>query len=530
MNRRALVFTAPAAVLVACGPQQSQPASQTPGAQQPQQQAGKPVRGGTLTIVMSRDATNFDPIRQNDAFSSSVMNSVIDTLYEIDAKGSVVGRLVEKTENPQPNVYVWSIRKGITFQDGTPLNAEAVKFNLQRHVENTASVRHQDVKDITAMDVTDPYTLKVTLRAPFGPFASKLTGGAGFILSPTAIQKLGEGIQRDLTGAGSGAFKFTAWQKDTAITLEKSATYWKKDTDGSALPYLDKVVFKPFPDENVRLTNVKTGDADLMLANPPFKDVADLRRDSTLNVSEIPGIGFNIVMMNTTTEPFNDVRVRRAFSYAIDRAVIRKNVYFDNGKQLDTPVPESITWAHGGAGPYARRDVAKAKAEMQSAGKTSAKFTFQISNASPELQQIAELIKDQIKEVGLEMEIQLLEFATVVANGGDGKFQSIGLGWTGDIDPDTLYSLYRSGAGFNYPKYANPQVDKLLDDARATPEQAKRGDLYKQVQKILWDEQPYLVYFNSPQILVTRKTVQNYQNTYNGYWATRNLDQVWKNR
>src|SRR5688572_27603929 len=136
MNRRALVFTAPAAVLVACGPQQSQPASQTPGAQQqqPQQQAGKPVRGGTLTIVMSRDATNFDPVRQNDAFSSSVMNSVIDSLYEIDAKGSVVGRLVEKTENPQPNVYLWSIRKGITFHDGTPLNAEAVKFNFQRHV------------------------------------------------------------------------------------------------------------------------------------------------------------------------------------------------------------------------------------------------------------------------------------------------------------------------------------------------------------------------------------------------------------
>src|SRR5688500_8322077 len=236
MNRRALVLTAPAAVLVACGPQQSQLASQTPAAQQPQQpaqQANNPVRGGTLTIAMSRDATNFDPVRQNDAFSSSVMNSVIDTLYEIDAKGGVVGRLVEKTENPQPNVYLWSIRKGITFHDGTPLNAEAVKFNLQRHVEMTSSVRHQDVRDITAMDVTDPYTLRVTLRAPFGPFASKLTGGAGFILSPAAVQKLGEGIQRDLTGAGSGAFKFTAWQKDTAITLEKSATYWKKDTDGS---------------------------------------------------------------------------------------------------------------------------------------------------------------------------------------------------------------------------------------------------------------------------------------------------------
>jgi peptide/nickel transport system substrate-binding protein len=258
--------------------------------------------------------------------------------------------------------------------------------------------------------------------------------------------------------------------------------------------------------------------------------VADLKRDTSLNVSEIPGIGFSIVMMNTATEPFNDVRVRRAFSYAIDRASIRKTVYFDNGKQLDSPVPESLTWAYGGPGPYAQRDLNKAKAEMQAAGKTNVKFTFQISNASPELQQIAELVKDQIKDAGLEMEIQLLEFATVVANGGAGLFQSIGLGWTGDTDPDTMYALYRSGAGFNYPKYANATVDKLLDDARATPEQAKRGELYKQVQKILWEEQPYIVYFNSPQILVTRKTVQNYQNTYNGYWATRDLDRVWKSR
>ena len=245
-------------------------------------------------------------------------------------------------------------------------------------------------------------------------------------------------------------------------------------------------------------------------------------------MDEVAGIGYSLFMMNTETEPFNDVRVRRAFSYAIDRAQIRKTVYFDNGKLLDTPVPESISWAHDKAAPYARRDIAKAKSELQAAGKSNVKFTFQISNASPELQAVAELVKDQIKEAGLEMEIQLLEFATVIANGAASQFQSLGLGWTGDIDPDTVYALYRSGAGFNYPKYANPQVDKLLDDARQTVDQSKRAEAYKQFQKIVWDEQPYLVYFNAPQIATYRKNVQSYPNNYNGYWGPRDFDKVWK--
>jgi len=156
VNRRRLIqrtlATPTLAVLVACGPSQTadpKPAGTTsasgasgsatsaPSAQTTQSQTTKPVKGGTLNVVMSRDATNFDPIRQNDAFSSTVLNTVVDTLYEIDSKGSVVGRLVEKTENPSANVYVMTLRKGIMFQDGTPLNAEAVKFNLERAIHRT---------------------------------------------------------------------------------------------------------------------------------------------------------------------------------------------------------------------------------------------------------------------------------------------------------------------------------------------------------------------------------------------------------
>lgn len=507
-------------------------ASGSPAAQATAAAAGPAVvRGGTLTAVMARDVTNFEPLRSSDVYSSMILSLVAESLYETAPDSKVVGRIAERTENPEPNIYVWKLRQGVKFQDATDLNAEAVKFNLQRHIDDTKSVRAQDVKDITSIETPDPTTVRVTLKGPYAPFTGKLTGGAGYLLSPTAIPKLGENFTRDITGAGAGAYKFVEWKKDTQVVIERSDTHWKKDAGGGALPYLDRIIFKPFSDENVRLTNLKTGDADILVGNPPYKDIADLKKDSALTVKDIPGIGYSLFFLNTEREPFNNPAIRRAFSYAIDREQIIKTVYFENGKVLDLPVPQSLGWAYATDHPYMKRDVAKAKQEMTASGKTGTqRFTFQISNASVELQQVAELVKDQIKEVGLEMDIQLIEFATVLANAQAGTHQSLGLGWSGDTDPDTIYSLFYTKAGFNFSKYSNPQFDKLLDDGRATLDQAKRGDIYKQAQKILADEQPALVYFNAPQISTVRKNVQNYPQTYNGYWGARDYDKMFKQR
>lgn len=541
MKRRYLVRTVvtlpAAAILTACvaGPaanETTQPTSAPSGSQAPRPvgSPARPVRGGTLTAAMARDPGNFDPLRSNEAFSSVVMANVLDSLFEIDKDGNVVGRLVEKTDNPQPEVYVFTLRRGITFHDGTDLDAEAVRFNLQRHLSDPTSVRHQSVRDVASIEVMASHTVKITLKAPFAPFTNALTGGAGYIVSPTAVQKLGESLQRDLTGAGSGAFKFVEWKRDTHVMLERNPAYWRKDADGAQLPYLDKLVFKPFPDENVRLTNLRTGDADVLIQNPPYKDVPALKRDGELVIRELPGIGFSLLILNTSKEPFNHPAARRALSHAIDRAQLRKVVFLDNGNLLDTPIPESIPWAYERTNhPYLGRDLAKARQELAAAGKSGGfKFSFQIGNNSPTQQQLAELIKDQVKEIGLEIEIQLLEFGTVIANGNAGDFQMIALDWTGDLDPDTMYALFYTNAAFNLTRYGNPELDRLLTSGRSTLEQARRADLYKQAQKIVLEDQPILVYWNGPQILTTRKSVQNYPLTYNGYWGARDFDRVWK--
>ncbi len=494
--------------------------------------AGKPVKGGQLIAAMERDATTFDPTRSQDVFSNAVVGLVADSLYKVDDKAQVVGSLVEKTDNPQPNVYVLTLRKGIKFQDGTDVNSEAVKFNLDRHINDPKSVRSQDVKDITSIETPDPLTVKVTLKGPFAPFPSKLIQGAGFILSPAAVQKLGDNLPRDLTGAGSGPYKFVSWQPDQQIILERNPDYWSKDADGTQLPYLDRITLKPFPDENVRLTNLKTGDADVLLGPPPYKDVEDLKKSADLTVKEIPGLGFQFIHFNTTKDPFLNPAVRRAVSYAIDRDQIRQAVYFGLGKALQLPVPEVLPWANVKDNlPYTTRDVNKAKQELQSAGVSAVSFTFQISNASPQLQQIAELVKDQLTDIGITMDIQLIEFATVIQNGNAGDFQALSLGWSGDVDPDgDLYSLLYTKAGFNFAKYSNPEFDKLLDAGRANLDQPTRAQAYLDAQKIVLQEQPMMVLFNTPQISVTRKDIQNYPQTYDGYWGVRDLEKVWRSK
>jgi peptide/nickel transport system substrate-binding protein len=495
--------------------------------------AGKPVLGGTLTFAMARDMTTFDTLKAQDVYSSLVLAQIVESLFDVDNDGKIVGGLVEKSDNPSPEVYVWTLRKGVKFTDGSDFNAEVVKWNLERHINTASSVRNQDVKDITKIETPDPYTVRITLKSAFRPFLSKFNTGAGYMLNPKAVEALGDRIASDAKDLGTGPFKFVQWQKDTQVVVEKNPNYWKKDSSGTQLPYLDRIVFKPFPDENVRLTNVKTGEVDGLIGNPPYKDMASLRTTADLVVKEIPGLGFSFMHMNASKEPFTNPAVRRAISYAIDRAQIRKTVFFDNGKVLDELIPEGLAfWYPKDAAyhPFLKQDLTKAKAELAAGGKPNGfKFAVQISNASPELQQTAELIKDQLKQIGVDMEIQLLEFAKVVENGNTGEYEAHMLGWSGGIDPDgNGYSLFYTKAGFNLSKISDTEIDRQLDLGRTTIDQEKAKEVYAQFVKRWLELQPMLVYFNPPQISTVNKKVQNYPQNYNGYWGAADYYKVWK--
>jgi len=501
----------------------------------------KPVSGGTLNVAMAADVINFDPIKATDVFSGMVMAQVVESLFDVDKDGKIVGRLVEKSENPEPLVHVWTLRQGVKFTDGSNFDSEAVKFNIERHRNpDNKSVRAQDVKDIVSIETPGPFTVKITLKAPDRSFNEKFATNTGRMLSPKAVATLGEGLQRNLANAGTGPFKFGKWDKDTQVVVERNPDYWQKDNDGTQLPYLARIVFWDIPDESTRLINLKTGYVDALAGNPPYKDLKDLKTSSEISLNEMPGLGYSVIQFNTAKEPFNNAALRRAISFGIDRDQIRKTVFFEAGRTLDTALPESLSpWYQKEPSyhPYLHQDAGAVKRELASAGKANGfKFTLQITAGSQTVEQTATLFQDQLKSLGIDVEIVKVDFATLLANarpGGDGKpasFEALIVSFTpSSTDPDRYLTpqLYTK-AGQNLSAFSDRDLDKAIDDGRSLLDPAKAKSAYDKAVKIVNDQQPIVVYHNLPQITSVRSNVRNFPQTYNSYWGSGDFYKIWK--
>lgn len=494
----------------AAGTPGAPPTAQSIGVSSATSAANQKVKtGGTMTFGIFADATNLDTAKSQDVYSNWVITQVVESLFYGTNDFKIAGFLVDKVENPDNTTYLFHLKPGVKFQDGSDFNADAVKWNLQRHIDNDKSVRHADVVPITAMESVDATTLKISLKTPYAPFLSKLTGGAGAMYSPTTFQKLGDNINSDLTAAGSGPFKFTKWDRGTQIQLDKNPAYWRKDDNGIQYPYLDRFVLKPIPDENTRLANLKTGDID-WCDTPPPKDVKSIQSNPDLVYKQVPGLSFSFIMMEVEKEPFQDKRVRQALSYAIDRQAIVDTVFFGTQVPADTEIPGTLFGSI--QGPYLKQDIAKAKALLQQAGKSSVDFSVQFSNQSPTIQQTFELVKDQISPAGFNMTLQPIQFSTLVTNGNNGDYQAGGLGWNGAVDPDGFcYNLFKTKAGFNLSHISDPNLDALLDKGQQTLDVGARTEIYHQIMQTLIDLQPFIIYQWGVFQQTTRKNVQNYQ-------------------
>ncbi|HEY8695346.1 MAG TPA: ABC transporter substrate-binding protein, partial [Chloroflexota bacterium] len=473
-------------------------------------QAGTPKAGGTIRVGLDSELANLDPMRSALVVDRQVMYNMYDSLVAIDKDLKIVPALAESWDTPDPRTYVFHLRKGVKFHDGTDVNAEAVKFSLDRGRNTASSPRKAELSDVTAVDVVDPATVKVTLKGPSAPFLATLVDRAGMIVSPDAVKKGGDDFTRNPAGGGTGAFKFVEWAKGDHITLEKNPNYWKSDGSGNKLPFADKVSYRFFPDENVRLTNLKTGDLDVIYRMPE-KDVADVKQNKDIVYKDAPGLAWFGVHLNEKEAPFDDKNVRLAFEYAIDRAQIVKTVFFDVDKEAQNPMSPALSWAYDAtvAKPFSH-DVNKAKQILSQAGKSNVTFSMEVTNAPRDIQE-AQLIKDQLAEAGMIVNISLVEFTKQIDNASKHTFQASQFGWSGRIDPDgEFYTQIHTGAGMNYGQYSSKEVDDLLDKARQAQSQGERKQLYAQVMNQLAQDAPIIwIYFQPAWELHTPK-VQNY--------------------
>lgn len=447
--------------------------------------------GGDLAIGVVSDPVTLDPHFMGSFFEIYAQYLLHEPLLTITPDLEIQPGMAS-VEIVDSTTYDFTLRDGLTFHDGTPLDAEAAKWNFDRMMDPAVgSPRGNDLGPIETVEVSGPLTFRITFSEPFAPFLSVMTNRAGLMVSPTAVEAMGDGFATAAVGAGP--FKVVSWTKNSELRLEKFDGYWKEGQ-----PLLDTVTLRPIADETVRLANLQSGTIQLM-DKVPTQNVAALRTNDAVDVHEAGGVGFNAFSLNVTQAPFDDLVVRKALQHAVDPEVTQKVVFFDTGSVSSGPIPPSHGWAFDADfDPYAY-DPEGAKAMLEAAGYTDpVPFEITVIN-SPALIRMAEIIQAQASEAGFAPTIKQIDGASLIVVLRAKDFDMSWSPWSGRPDPDgNMFNYFTIDGPNNFPGYENAQVDQMLKDARVTIEQSTRAELYQQAQAQLAEDAPMLfMHFDS---------------------------------
>ena len=427
--------------------------------------------GQTITIGLNQDPPHLDPAIATATSEYDVLHQMFDTLVRFDANLKILpGLATSWSVSSDGLTYTFHLREGVKFQDGTPLNAEAVKWSLDRARTLPNGAFKNDLAAIDTVSAVDHSTVTIHLKHPYSPLLLDLTGAAGMIVSPTAAAK-GE-QQFDNNPVGSGPYSFVSRTRQDNITLKANPDYW-----GGA-PKVAELIFRPFPDGSVRLANLQSGAAQLINPLEP-KDVATVKKDPKLEVSSTATVGWRIIVLNTKKPPFNDVRVRQAFSLMIDRQTLSKVVFLGTEEPAGGPFPPG-TGAYDPSEAAPSQDIAKAKALLQQAGVPHLSFTLLTIARSPENEE-TQVIQAMAAQAGVTIKIDPVEVGQYLQRTTSGNYQAVTMQWSGQPDPDTnIYSFFVTDGYWNWSGYSNTQVDALLTKAREVSPMSERRTLYTQ--------------------------------------------------
>ena len=415
--------------------------------------------------------------------------------------------------------YTFTLREDVTFHDGTPFNAEAVKFNFDRMLDEEHPYHDTGpfplaffFSSVEETEVVDEYTVKFHLSEPYAPFLSNLAYPTGLMVSPAAVEQYGADYGRN--PSGTGPFTFGEWRSNEAVVLEKNADYWGEEAGTEA------VVFRPITDANTRVAEMLAGGIDLMVEVPPTS-LGQFTDTDAYQVYEQSGPHVWFLILNAKEGPFADKRVRQAVNYAVDKEAIVNDVLEGTAEVAAGPTPPAFAWAYNEElDPYPH-DPEKARELLAEAGAEGAELTFYVTEGgSGMLDPVAmgTAIQADLAEVGLDVSIETYEWNTFLGEvnpGLEGKADMAEMAWMTN-DPDTLpYLALRTDAwpaegGFNSGYYSNEEVDRLLEEARVATDQEERAALYKQMQEIVQEDAPWLFVANWKQNAVTSDRVENF--------------------
>lgn len=447
------------------------------------------------------DAQSLDPRRGRITPDRRLTTLIYSSLVRATAQG-IVPDLAERWETPTPTTYIFHIRRGVRFHDGTELSADDVKYTYDT-IRDPAfgSPDLSTFRVIRNISTNGKYEVRFDLAAPFAPFLSELIRG----IVPKAYAEANP-ANVNLRPIGSGPFRFVEWIPNTRIVLEANRDYY-----GGA-PKIMRLTLLPIPDTIVRMLQLETGEIDAVFSFAPSTQILRAIASKKYNVYEVTGSTANFIQLNLNRPPLNDRRVRQAIAYAIDRKQIARFIYLGLSAPGSSPVLPSSPFYERDTDPMAY-DEQRARTLLKEAGLEGG-FTVELEPvADLERQQYSEIIQRQLAKVGIDVVLKPREAATIVRDWVTANYDMITFGLGNAPDPDSI--LYRRFHSSQVPPngvnagYRNAEVDRLLDQARATLDQTSRKQLYSQAQKIIVSDVPIIILTYGPEHIIAHPRLRD---------------------
>ncbi len=466
-------------------------------------------RGGTLTAAWAQNPVGLDPHATSAYSSYQVLQQVLDTLVSFDADQNLVPALAESwSVSDDGLVWTFELRDDVRFSNGRAFVADDVKYTYDRMLDpETASGNAWRLGAVESIEVAGDHTVTFTLGSPNTGFLGKLASG-----SPVGIiaREAVEDGSIDTRPIGTGPFVITDYQPGTLVMLERNEHYWGSDGNGTQLPYLDAVELRIISDDSVRRSALVSGDVDWAISVPP-QALPELegRDDVVVDRSAAPAYWY--IGVNTEREPLDDVRVRQAIGYALDRGQITEAATFGTGVPTEDPIPSVSAWAFD-YNPY-DQDLEMARELLAAAGVEGGfEMTIMPTTEYEESIRAAQVIQAQLAPLGVNVSIDTREWADWLDTQGQGNYDTYVCSWNVLLDPDDFYyAQHKTGEVFNFTGYSNPTVDELLEEGRIAEDFDTRYEIYEQVNQEIVDDAPYIYLYNPGNIQAYRPGVNGYQ-------------------
>lgn len=500
-------------LMSACAP--AQPASSVDAAK-----AAAKESGGTIIVGVETDIEGGDPTMAGALATTRVLRNVYDGLVEFKL-GSIdlEPGLAESWEiSADGTEYTFKLRKGIAFHDGEPFTAKSVDFAMRRAFDksfefynkaNTVGFFLVGLKEST---VIDDYTIKLTIAKPNAAFLEFLGYGAGRVVSPKAVREHGNEYLIEHP-VGTGPFRFVEWQKGQKVVLERNPDYWRE-----GLPKADKLIFVPIPEPTARVTALLTGQVNMIVVVPP-DSVPEIKSKADLVYEQGPGNHYWFIVLNTKEGPFVDKRVRQAANYAVDKEGVANKILNGSAKVATQAMPEA-NWSYSPDVKGYPYDPVKAKQLLAEAGYPNGfktKMIIPVSGSGMMIPvQMNEYIQGNLRDVGIEIEIQSYEWVSYLGIWGQGLTSEVTMNNQSIMSSEPYVLNFLLNGNFTPPNgwntgwYNNPAVNDMLDKALAVADRGERAKIYAEAEKLVVEDAPWIFVVNDLQPMAYSKKVKGY--------------------